>query len=521
MKKIKSGYALLISLFYLATHLVSLVILPVFADESIYIRWSQLIIDDWSRYLFFPLNDGKTPLFVWMLVPFQFLAADPLLAGRLVAVGVGLGQVLLTGALVKKLGGSRRAIALGMILTSILPFWFLHHRLALMDGLLTFWLTAAFLGAVELASLAALNKKFKLSPVVLKWVMLTGLFIGLAFWTKLPAVLFLPLLVLPGLIYQTKFKLYLRYLILIGSSIFLGLVIFAGLKIHPAFGQLFSRGSDFLYPVKQVLLEGKWQDTVINFPTYFGYFKSYLSLPVILMSLAGLFSKKRKRTYHILLWSALVFILPIGLLGKVVYARYFLPAALFFTVSSALAIDEMITGWIHQEKKLQLKLINSLLLTSVVLVIVQVSLTFMVYSWVNPSRTPFVQSDGEQYLLAWSSGHGITQTVNLIQSLAQDHPVAVATEGYFGTLPDAVLMYLHRRDVSNIYVEGIGVPVSQLPASFILRSKDYDQVLLVVNSHRLNWQLPPELLKVEYCRPYRAPCLQVWDVTSEVNTTKH
>ena len=117
--------------------------------------------------------------------------------------------------------------------------------------------------------------------------------------------------------------------------------------------------------------------------------------------------------------------------------------------------------------------------------------------------------------------YGITQTVNLIQSLAQDHPVAVATEGYFGTLPDAVLMYLHRRDVSNIYVEGIGVPVSQLPASFILRAKDYDQVLLVVNSHRLNWQLPPELLKVEYCRPYRAPCLQVWDVTSEVNTTKH
>jgi hypothetical protein len=57
-----------IALLYLFTHLWKLTILPVFADESIYIRWAQLIIDDWKQYLFFPLNDGKTPLQMWLMI---------------------------------------------------------------------------------------------------------------------------------------------------------------------------------------------------------------------------------------------------------------------------------------------------------------------------------------------------------------------------------------------------------------------------------------------------------------------
>ena len=45
---------------YLATRLFHLDALPVFADESIYIRWAQLLRHD-TAYLFFALNDGKPP----------------------------------------------------------------------------------------------------------------------------------------------------------------------------------------------------------------------------------------------------------------------------------------------------------------------------------------------------------------------------------------------------------------------------------------------------------------------------
>ena len=73
---------LLIIVFYLILHLAKLTLLPVFADESIYIRWSQLIMDERARYLFFPLNDGKTPLQLWLTPPLQFIFEDPLFAGR-------------------------------------------------------------------------------------------------------------------------------------------------------------------------------------------------------------------------------------------------------------------------------------------------------------------------------------------------------------------------------------------------------------------------------------------------------
>src|SRR5690606_14151004 len=98
-------WLLLLSVFglYLLTHLVNLTGLPVFADEAIYIRWTQLIIDDWQRYLFFPLNDGKTPLHMWLMVPFQLVVADQLLAGRLLSVLVGLLQLPVMGYLTLQL----------------------------------------------------------------------------------------------------------------------------------------------------------------------------------------------------------------------------------------------------------------------------------------------------------------------------------------------------------------------------------------------------------------------------------
>ncbi len=46
-----------------------LTILPVFADEAIYIRWSQVMAAD-NTLRFLPLSDGKQPLFMWLIIPF-------------------------------------------------------------------------------------------------------------------------------------------------------------------------------------------------------------------------------------------------------------------------------------------------------------------------------------------------------------------------------------------------------------------------------------------------------------------
>jgi hypothetical protein len=94
--------------------------------------------------------------------------------------------------------------------------------------------------------------------------------------------------------------------------------------------------------------------------------------------------------------------------------------------------------------------------------------------------------------------------------------VAVATEGRFGTLPDGLLMYFHRRPVDNIYIEGIGYPVKDIPEFFKERARDFELNWLVVNSHRLEIPRPEARFITEFCRPHNAPCLQIWDISDLV-----
>ncbi|MBU0578650.1 glycosyltransferase family 39 protein, partial [Patescibacteria group bacterium] len=203
----------LIIFLYLGIHLYRLTILPVFADEAIYIRWTQLIIDDWRQYLFFPLNDGKTPLLMWLMIPFQFLFSDQLFAGRFVAVLIGLGQILSLGYLVKLLGGKTKTTWLAMFLGSILPFWFFHHRMALTDALLSLGITWMIVGVTQIIK----NKQKYL------WIGLTSLFLGLALWAKLPAILIIPSLILYAWIKPMKLDSRIRQIAYISIAIVGGL----------------------------------------------------------------------------------------------------------------------------------------------------------------------------------------------------------------------------------------------------------------------------------------------------------
>jgi hypothetical protein len=138
---------------------------------------------------------------------------------------------------------------------------------------------------------------------------------------------------------------------------------------------------------------------------------------------------------------------------------------------------------------------------------------FMYHNLFTPNQIPFVSADQEQYLHEWSSGHGITEVIEYLQTESTNTSLAVATEGSFGTLPDGILMYLHRADVSNLYVEGIGYPVKSLSEKYVSRANEFDRQLLVVNSHRLEIPNHNFTLIMEVCRPHDAPCLQLWEMT--------
>jgi hypothetical protein len=239
---------------------------------------------------------------------------------------------------------------------------------------------------------------------------------------------------------------------------------------------------------------------------------------VLLLAVSGLFSNKERRSTATLLLCAAFFLLPFVVLGKVVHPRYLLPAALFITVSAVLNLETLALRCTHEIQRG--KFLFAVLGLTVALFAGQVfthSLFFATSFAFSPDVTPFVTADRQQYLEEWSSGHGIAETVALISELSKDHTVAVATEGRFGTLPDGLLLFFHNRNVDNIYIEGTGqYPVKTIPSFFSDKAKNFTQSLLVVNSHRMELQLPNDKLVAQYCRPHDAPCLQVWDVTDVV-----
>src|SRR5437016_6916088 len=67
-------------------HILSL---PIFTDEAIYVRWSQIAKQD-ANWRFISLTDGKQPMYVWVAMVFLKFFKDPLVAGRMVSVMTGL-----------------------------------------------------------------------------------------------------------------------------------------------------------------------------------------------------------------------------------------------------------------------------------------------------------------------------------------------------------------------------------------------------------------------------------------------
>jgi 4-amino-4-deoxy-L-arabinose transferase-like glycosyltransferase len=507
---------ILVLIGYLIIHLIGLTKLPIFSDEAIYIRWAQLIIDDPYRYSFFSLNDGKTPLFIWAIVPFQYIFSDQLFAGRILAVIVGLLQTIVARKIISDLGGSKTTQLLGMILISLLPFWYFHHRIALMDSMLVLFIALAISGTISLSKTIKRTKSISLPNIIF-----VSMSLAAALLTKVPAILAFPSTVL--FIASETWKNNKLRLVSSQSTIliFIGTILIFGLiGLNPASPQLFSRGGDFLFSATD-FFGGAYKGTIRNIPNYLYYFVQYLSPYLMIIMLVGLFKNPQQKRVHQFFWAGVIFAIPIFFLGKVVYPRYLLPSAWFFTLAITFSLEGIVSNLRSMTtSKSSNKLIAGVLGT-VVLVIMAVnsltfSLNFIITMINNPANSGLVSADREQYLTKWSSGHGILETVNLIRQTTKNKRLAVATEGYFGTLPDGILAYLHRSDTQNLMINGIGQPVTSIPEDFTTQAKEYDEAWLVVNSDRMNLELPPEQLIHEFCRPDAASCLQIWNITNLV-----
>jgi 4-amino-4-deoxy-L-arabinose transferase-like glycosyltransferase len=454
-------------LVYFATRLQHLQSIPIFGDEAIYLRWSQLIKNvDTLRFV--PLSDGKEPLFMWFTaVAYKFIA-DPLVAGRLLSVISG--ALIITTLYVFSLLFFNFSIAIiSTVVYLFLPFSFFFDRLALADNLLSFFGVLSLLFAFLLAK----HPRLDLSLIL-------GAVLGLAWLTKSPAIYFVVLSLVTFLLYRPKNYKKIYFPLISGIIAF---IIYNILRLGPQFSQIAIRNLDYIWPVTEII-KHPLDPLVPHLWDIVHIYSQYISLPLIILSLLGLLLSKKNpldKHHHCLI--ALWWILPLianATMAKVFTARYIL-----FTLPPLVLL--MAVG-IHYFFTKTLKYFKYSILQIIILLICLSLNIFWIY---KISFNPFsanLPSTETGYLSGWTSGWGIKAASQYLIARSKVANVIVGTEGYFGTLPDGLQIYTD--SLKQLTVFGVGIDLVNVPDKLIDARNHGDEVYLLINQSRL--KLTPE-----------------------------
>ncbi len=466
------GILFVIALF-LAIRLINLTLLPIFADEAIYIRWAQLI---WQKtyYFFIPLSDGKTPLFMWLLAPLLKLGADPLLTGRLLSVISGLATLIGVYFLVKTLFDKKTALV-AAILVIFQPFLLFYDRLSIVDSLLT----ALTVWSFYVTYLLLTKPSIKLGIIL-------GLLAGAVLLTKPSGLLFLLLNTLLLFLFPLKKIKTLVKPGVVAAVISLGL--YNLLRLSDAFHLINSRSSDYLRS-SQEIIHGFTQYFFPTFKVFFSWLVNYLSWPALLMLAVSLFlavTKPAKKILIFFIWIIIPFLIQVSI-GKIIYPRYLLPI---------IPLVAIILSW----GAIQLWQKNKLISLFLVAVIFTTWLRFDWWLLTNPALAPLDPWERSQYLQQWSAGYGLKEIKDYLNNLPKDKLILVATEGSFGTLPDGLQIFFNQSD--HIQILGVGFPDKTVIPAMEQALLSGQSVYLVVNAHRYNLSASNRLTLIsEYPRP--------------------
>jgi 4-amino-4-deoxy-L-arabinose transferase-like glycosyltransferase len=424
---------------------------PIFADEAIYLHWARRIFLG-DENIFISLYDGKPPLFMWLSALGSFIYEKPLLIGRLISVLALLGNLVLIFRFLKK--DKKVSWAwLSLLLITTCPLIFFHTRLALLDSLFVNLLLAGI---------------FAWTFVKTKWRgLLTGILLGLAFWTKTPELFLIPFPIASAVLFERSQKSLKQAFV--ATIVNLGLIAF--FKVSVWFPSLFGRSQDFTFSISQILA-GQTDQIWPNLKRMCEWLVAYEMLPVLILALIGILLgfKKGNKLIKNLVLASLFFAAPFVILGKVLAPRYYLFLGLTLPLLAAYLISLM-------PKKVKL-------LPIILILIFSLPFNFLVLK--NYKNVPLPQLDKDQYLRDWSSGIGIKEASEFFLQQSQKGKVKVLSEGYFGTLPDGLFVIMGK-DLNGAQLEIIGVGDNNSPNYLKEKQKaEVDFLYYIGNQNRVN-----------------------------------
>lgn len=441
--------------------------IPIFADEAIYIRWAQ-VMRAVSSLRFLPLDDGKQPFFMWLTIPFLKVIGDPLVAGRTLSALAGLGSMV--GIFLISLNlFKRKEIALfSSLLYAVSPFTVFFDRMALVDSLLAcFGVWSLYFGI-----LTAKTQRLDMA-------MLTGFSLGFAYLTKSPGIFFL--LLLPSTALMTdwakkgKGLKAVKLVSLWVVSWIIAMAMYNILRLGENFHMLASRNADYLFTWQEVL-KHPLNPLIAHLKDILEWNTKLLPGTTLAAALAGIvlgFKKQGKNVLLLLAWT-------LGpLLVEAAFARVFTARYILFTLPPLFILAGI--AWEKVKKGQPALLAGALLLVPPLYID-----SLILY---NPQKAPLPRVERSGYLEEWTAGTGIREIARYIKGEKEKNPgqnIVVGTEGYFGTLPDGLQIYLS--DIPGIVVRGVGITITSVDTSLLEAKKAGNRVFLVVNSTRFKIQ---------------------------------
>lgn len=450
----------LLAIFLRTYHIFSI---PIFADEAIYVRWAQ-VMRAVSSLRFLPLDDGKQPLFMWLTIPFLKVIHDPLIAGRTVSAVAGMGTMIGVFFVSFQLFRDKTASLAAAFLYAISPFSLFFDRMALVDSLLTcFGVWSLYFAILTVQTLR------------LDTAMLTGFSLGFAYLTKSPGIFFLMLLPSTLIVarWEKKGKTSKVWKLVMLWSVawIIALAMYNILRLGPNFHMLSIRNKDYLFPFSEVL-RNPLNPLVPHLHDIFDWDMRLLPITSLLAACAGFFISMKKKWRESLLLLGWI----LGpLLTEAAFARVFTARYILFTTPALFIFAAL--AW----KRLSGK--YPFLIGGFLLALPSLFIDYLILQ--APELAPLPRQERSGYLEEWTAGTGIREISQFVLSEKKKIPtqqIVVGTEGYFGTLPDGLQIYLS--DVPGIVVKGVGITLTEVDSSLHNAKEAGNRVFLVVNSTR-------------------------------------
>ncbi len=448
MKNFLSSWKIFLLFFIILVFARSLHLLgfPLYLDEGIYISWAKLISKDWSL-AYISLNDGKTPLFMWIVAFLSGNFHSSFFAGRFLSVVAG-GATGVIWAVITDITLGKKYMRWYMLLALIVPYAFFVERMAFVDSLLTALVSISLLFLL-------LTKNWIMKPNgKMAWVSFllsftSGLVLAAAYMTKTSAQLFLLAQLLIGVLWIGEFvwshqkKKAFLFLVNLGvmTAVYREVIGYMHVGAARFWGGILSKEAELTYSPAGALT------TALHHPEQYidhallttQYMATYLGFILVLFFISLILLCKNRTLLKKAGWIFLYALIIGG--GTVVAAKTLASRYLYPAVPPMLCLSSIALVWVFEKKRRWIQM----------LVISLLAVTALTSAWIvwKPESFPYAGNE-RQFTTGDVSALGLQEVVSLLKPEAGKSVVAVT--GIWGVSDGSSVI------LQEAGIESFGIP---------------------------------------------------------------